>query len=55
MEGNGARRGLDHLEAAVALVRSRAPAAHDTLERFVREYYRQVAPEDLAEREPALA
>ncbi len=50
MEGN-VSSAPERVEAVVALVRERvAPERRETIERFVREYFRQVAPEDLAER-----
>ncbi len=43
-----------HLEAVFALIRAKVPAEERAgVERFVREYYRQVDAEDLAEREAA--
>src|SRR5262252_299725 len=43
----------ERLEQVVALVRERiAPEARGPLEAFVRAYFREVDPEDLAEREP---
>jgi glutamate dehydrogenase len=54
MEEIGHALAAERIEAVVALVRTRVPADRSpALERFVREYFRQVAPEDLAEREPA--
>ena len=42
------------MEEVLALVREKvAPSSRDAVESFVRAYYRQVDPEDLAEREPA--
>ncbi len=50
MEGS-IEGGLARIEEVVALVRERiASDRRATVERFVREYFRQVAPEDLAER-----
>ena len=44
----------EHLETVCALVRAKVPAEERTgVERFVREYYRQVDAGDLAEREAA--
>ena len=44
----------ERLDQVLALVREKVPAeARGPLEAFVRAYYRQVDPEDLAEREPA--
>ena len=50
MEGS-ATSDTGRVEAVIALVRERVePGRRETLERFVREYFRQVAPEDLEER-----
>ena len=50
MEGN-VQGAVERIEAVVALVRERIPPERRaTIESFVREYFRQVAPEDLAER-----
>ncbi len=54
MEEIGQALAAERIEAVVAQVRARVPADRSpALERFVREYFRQVAPDDLAEREPA--
>jgi len=53
MDAKTRNEAAERIEKAVALVKTRiAPERRGPLERFVREYFRQVAPEDIEMREP---